>query len=190
MEFVNGETLATRLKRASLTEAEVQRLADDLLGALSAAHAIGVIHRDVKPANVFLRDSRALLGDFGIARWRTYGDSGNTIPGQLLGTVHYMAPEQLEGHTATERTDVYAAGLVLWEAGTGKRWSSEQAPEGADWNALPPPLRLALPRALAAAPCDFAGHWPSRWDANWICLPRKHGPTIWIMTRSECLSCR
>ena len=152
MKFVEGETLSSRLLRGPLPAADVRLLADDLLGALDAAHTHSVVHRDVKPANVFLRNGRALLGDFGIARWRARTDPTLTKPGQLIGTVRYMAPEQLEGVEATERTDVYAAALVLWEASTGERWPAYQAPEKADWTRLPPPMAIPLRRALALEP--------------------------------------
>ncbi len=154
MEFVEGETLAQRLLRGPLPAAEAQSLAQDLLGALGAAHAHGVVHRDVKPSNVFLRNGRALLGDFGISRWRAKADPALTTPGQMIGTLAYMAPEQLDGLPATERSDVYSAALVFWEAGTGERWPAYQQPDQADWSRLPEPLSGALRRALALAPED------------------------------------
>ncbi|HZN96944.1 MAG TPA: serine/threonine-protein kinase [Gemmatimonadales bacterium] len=158
MEFVDGETLAARLERGTLSGDEMQRLADDLLGALGAAHALGVVHRDVKSANVFLRNGRALLGDFGISRWRAPGEAGYTTPGQLIGTVRYMAPEQRQGEVATERTDVYCAALLLWEACIGKHWPVYQEPERADWSAVPLPFAPSLRRALALAPEERFAH--------------------------------
>ncbi len=152
MEFVEGETLAERLSGGPLPPAEAIRLAQDLLAALSAAHALGVVHRDVKPANVFLRDGRALLGDFGIARWREENAQAFTTPGQLIGTPRYMAPEQRDGLPATTRTDVYAAGLVIWEACTAVRWPFYQDPESADWGRLPPGLATPVRRSLELAP--------------------------------------
>src|SRR5262245_20393152 len=121
MEYIVGETLAQRLDRGPLSAAEAFQLSRDLLGALSAAHALGVVHRDVKPANLFLRAGRTLLGDFGIAWWREE-QREFTTPGQLVGTLLYMTPEQYDGKRSTPRTDVYAAGLVIWEAVTGSRW--------------------------------------------------------------------
>ncbi|HEV8150603.1 MAG TPA: serine/threonine-protein kinase, partial [Gemmatimonadales bacterium] len=152
MEFVEGETLADRLSRGALPPAEALRLAEDLLGALAAAHALGVVHRDVKPANIFLRNGRALLGDFGIARWREKDEPGYTTPGELIGTPRYMSPEQRDGLPATARTDVYAAGLVLWEACTGARWPFYQDPKSAEWSRLPPALAPAVRRALELEP--------------------------------------
>ena len=154
MEFVEGESLAERLKRGPLLPAEAVRLGHDLLGALEAAHALGVVHRDVKPANIFLREGRALLGDFGIARWQQSLDAGYTTPGQMIGTPSYMSPEQRDGVPVTKRTDVYAAGLVIWEACTGARWPAYQSPDAADWGRVPPVLVATVRRALALVPDD------------------------------------
>jgi hypothetical protein len=154
MEYVKGETLADRLKRGALPPREALDLARDLLAALSAAHAERVIHRDVKPANIFLRDGRALLGDFGIARWRKVSGPGLTKEGEQPGTPSYMAPEQHAYQVSTARTDVYSAGLVIYEACTGQRWPAYQAPEKADWHGVPPTLLPALRRALAIEPAE------------------------------------
>jgi len=175
MEFVEGESLADRLQRGPLPPAEAIRLSLDLLGALGAAHALGVVHRDVKPANIFLRKGQALLGDFGIARWRQEHDAGLTTPDQMIGTPRYMSPEQRDGVPVTMRTDVYAAGLVLWEACTGRRWPAYQAPETADWRRVPAALVPPLRRALALNPSE-------RWnDARELvgALPRSRGPRRW-----------
>jgi serine/threonine protein kinase len=151
MEFVEGESLADRLKRGALPPAEAIRLGHDLLGALEAAHGLGVVHRDIKPANIFLREGRALLGDFGVARWQRSEEAGNTTPGELIGTLRYMSPEQRDGVPASKRTDVYAAGLVIWEACTGERWDY-QSPDAAEWSPIPSSLVAPLRRALALAP--------------------------------------
>ena len=153
MEYVEGETLSQRLARGPLPQAEALRCAEDLLGALSAAHAIGIVHRDVKPANIFLRDRRALLGDFGVALWRELsGENPLTTPGELVGTLRYMAPEQRDGLPATPRTDVYAAGMVIWEACIGARWPLYQNPKDADWSKVPPALAAPVRRALELEP--------------------------------------
>ncbi len=154
MEFVEGETLASRLERGPLAPDDVVRLAGDLLAALGAAHAQHIVHRDVKPANIFLRQGRALLGDFGIARWRETNEPGLTTPGQLIGTLRYMSPEQQEGEPVTALTDVYAAALVLYEACTGQRWPAYQAPEQGEWRDVPPALATPMRRALALTPAD------------------------------------
>lgn len=192
MEFVEGETLAERLERGPLAPGDALHLARDLLGALSTAHASGVVHRDVKPANVFLRRGRALLGDFGIARWREEQGQRFTLPGELIGTPKYMAPEQRDGAPATARADVYAAGLVLYEASVGKRWPSDQEPEGGEWGRVPAPLVGPLRKALALEPGNrwenaaaFAAELErrpfSRRKLVWLAAPALGALLTWAM---------
>ena len=157
MEYVEGETLAERLTRGPLPPEAALALTRDLLAALNAAHGLGVVHRDIKPANIFLREGHALLGDFGIARWREAQGREFTTPGEVIGTPRYMSPEQRDGLPATTRTDVYAAGLAIWEASSGVRWPYYQDPEKADWTRVPPALAAPLRRALALEPA-------ARWD--------------------------
>jgi|GEM_PF-709128 hypothetical protein len=149
MDYVKGETLAARLERGVLSRDEAVKLGTDLLAALEAAHAHGIVHRDVKPANIFLVADRALLGDFGIAR--PLDESPLTAAGDRIGTPSYMAPEQLEGE-ATPRTDLYAVGMVLYEALTGRHWSVLTPRAEADWSGVPRQLALVLRRALAWSP--------------------------------------
>jgi hypothetical protein len=134
MELVDGETLYQRLRREPpLTPPEVAALASDLSRALAAAHRAGVVHRDLKPANIILRaNGRAVITDFGISRLAEMADFERlptspaadvnlTSEGELLGTPLYMAPEQLEGQSNVgPSADVYALGLILYEAATGK----------------------------------------------------------------------
>src|SRR5262249_38163216 len=133
------------------------QLAHDLLSALDAAHRLGIVHRDVKPANIFLVDGRAVLGDFGIAHSVTGTDTDLTETGQLVGTLAYMAPEQLAGEPVTPRTDLFAAGLVLFEAGAGRRWDRLRSPAADDWRGLTVTHQRAIRRALAPSPSD---RWP------------------------------
>lgn len=117
-ELMTGGTLADALEDGRrLTVPEVRALGADLAQALMDAHSRGVLHRDVKPANVFLKpDGGGKLGDFGVS-----GDlSGQTHASTMVGTLSYMAPEQDEGQT-TEASDIYALGAVLFEAWTGTR---------------------------------------------------------------------
>ena len=154
MEFLEGETVADRLARGPLSLREVRHLAEGLLDALAAAHRHGVIHRDVKPSNVFLVDGRAVLTDFGVAKSRTKPGEALTAPGQAVGTREYMPPEQAAGGDVTPRSDVYSAGMVLYEALTRREWPLVDAPERANWSGVPHELRPVLQRALAWAPGD------------------------------------
>lgn len=151
MEHAAGETLATRLERGPLDAASTRRLAADLLGALGAIHEAGIVHRDVKPSNIFLVGGRAVLGDFGIAV--PSGEDGTdrlTRGGEVVGTPRYLAPEQRRGESSAS-TDVYAAALVLYEACTGTGWR-DAAGAGPPWRSVPRGLRAPLKRALAPDP--------------------------------------
>jgi serine/threonine protein kinase len=144
MQYMTGETLRARLDRGVLPYEAVLRLGHDLLGALDSAHRAGIIHRDVKPANIFLEDGRAVLGDFGISKALDRTSDRATTAGPV-GTPDYMAPEQYAGE-ATTRSDLWAVGVVLWEAATGRRWNREDPTP--DWTLGAAPLRESLGRAL------------------------------------------
>jgi serine/threonine-protein kinase len=115
MELVEGEDLATRIRRdAPLPIAAATRIAADVALGLGVAHARGYVHRDVKPGNILLAaDGRAMVTDFGIAR--LLAEAEVTMPGTMLGSVHYLSPEQVRGGAATAASDVYGVGLVLYE---------------------------------------------------------------------------
>lgn len=120
MEFVDGESLRAYLKRAGkLSPERVVDVARQIAAGLGEAHARGVVHRDLKPENVILaRDGLVKLMDFGIAR----ALGGNTTtPQTVIGTPGYMAPEQSQGKSVDQRTDLYALGLILYECLTGRR---------------------------------------------------------------------
>jgi len=135
MELLEGETLAVRLRRGALPEKEALRVGAEIAEALGAAHGKGVVHRDVKPANVMLMRSGVKLLDFGLARLlRQAGSTGESTEastglgeGVLAGTLPYMAPEQLEGKEADARTDIWALGCVLFEMLAGSVRSREIA---------------------------------------------------------------
>ncbi len=120
MELIRGETLKQRIERGGpLPVEQVKRIGTALLSALAAAHEAGIVHRDVKPANLLLGDDGSVkLADFGVAATT---DSELTGTGEVLGTPAYMAPEQLRGLETDLRCDVYAAGATLYEAATGQR---------------------------------------------------------------------
>ena len=155
MELVPGETLKQRIAReGALAPAEVRRVAAALLDALAAAHEAGIVHRDVKPANILGATGVVALGDFGIAG---VADSELTATGERVGTPAYMAPEQLRGQPAGPRADLYAAGATLFEAATGERLHRE----GGEGPALGPRERVlaatgdgALADAIARALCE------------------------------------
>jgi serine/threonine-protein kinase len=119
MELVRGETLESLLLQGRLAPMSTLRIAEQIASALDYAHAEGVVHRDVKPANIMLDGSeRAVLTDFGIAR-AAEGTTQRTMTGTILGTPEYMAPEQAEGHSVTSAADEYAFACVLFEMLTG-----------------------------------------------------------------------
>jgi len=126
MEYVDGPTLSQRISRSSLPSHEVAAMTVDLAEALHTVHAARVVHRDIKPSNVLLRRSvlphqeyRAKLADFGIAH--LIDSTRMTAPGSLMGTVAYLSPELVRGADPATPADVYALGLVLLEALTGRR---------------------------------------------------------------------
>jgi tetratricopeptide (TPR) repeat protein len=135
MEYLEGETLADRLLRGPLPMAETLRHAAALADAVAVAHQHGIVHRDIKPGNIMLTASGVKLLDFGLAKLSPatgkaviagFGDEPTqsadiTGAHTILGTLRYMAPEQLEGRDADARTDIFALGVVLYEMATGKR---------------------------------------------------------------------
>lgn len=128
MQLVPGRTLKQAIQEDGPFDAErAERVLRDIAEALAFAHAHGVVHRDVKPENVFLDSStgRAMLSDFGIAHSKEF-DVRLTMTGAAIGTPAYMAPEQIDGGPANARSDLYSLGLVAWEMLTGVRpWADE-----------------------------------------------------------------
>ncbi|HEY4364507.1 MAG TPA: serine/threonine-protein kinase [Bryobacteraceae bacterium] len=120
MELVEGSSLEAMLRRGPLPLAQAVRIADDILGALSYAHGRGVIHRDVKPANILVTTGGLpKLMDFGIAR--AAGDNQLTQSGMAVGSPHYMSPEQVLSRPVDERSDVYSMGATFYEMLTRRR---------------------------------------------------------------------
>ncbi len=169
MELLEGETLAARLARGPLATADVLAFAIQIAAALDNAHRHGIVHRDLKPGNVMLTRSgaarqslpQAKLLDFGLAKLRSeaapIADAATEAPltaeGQILGTIPYMAPEQLEGKPIDARTDLFAFGAIVFEMVTGKRafnGSSQASLIGAILHTSPPPITQVMPGAPPA----------------------------------------
>jgi serine/threonine protein kinase len=133
MEYIEGETLATRLAKGPLPLDRVLKYAIEIADALGKAHRQGITHRDLKPGNIMLTKSGAKLLDFGLAKLRLQASpsvaisqvstaaGAVTAPGMILGTLQYMAPEQVEGKAVDARADIFSLGAVIHEMATGKK---------------------------------------------------------------------
>ena len=132
MECLEGETLAMRLEKGNLPLNQALQYAIQIADALDKAHRKGIVHRDLKPGNVMLTKGGVKLLDFGLAKTQPAGvvtgmsvaatmTSPLTAQGTILGTLHYMAPEQVEGKEADTRSDIFSFGVILYEMTTGKR---------------------------------------------------------------------
>ena len=179
MQYLEGETLADRLMRGAFPLEQALELARQMTSALAAAHGHGIVHRDLKPSNVMLTKSGVKLLDFGLAKCEEKAGSvapteakALTQEGALLGTIPYMAPEQLEGKEADARSDIYAFGAVLYEMVTGRRAYDEEHRRVLS----PPLLESVVSRALAKSPGE---RWQSVRDIEiLLSLPRTPMPTL------------
>jgi serine/threonine-protein kinase len=127
MEFVDGEPLSRMIGRGPLAESEVCRIGRGVAEALAEAHEQGIVHRDIKPDNIIVNGLRVKVLDFGIAKRVGAESIANDAPtsfvtqqGMIIGTVHYMSPEQALGKPLDARTDLFSLGIVLYEAATGR----------------------------------------------------------------------
>jgi serine/threonine protein kinase len=120
LEYVEGQTLEQRLRAGGpLQPAEAVRIFDQALRAVEHAHSVGVVHRDLKPANIFLtRDARVKLMDFGVAKLMDQPE--HALQRAMVGTLLYISPEQINGHSTDFRSDIYTLGVTLFEAVTGR----------------------------------------------------------------------
>jgi serine/threonine protein kinase len=205
MEFLQGETLAERLRKGALPLPEVLKIAIAIAGALTAAHRQGTVHRDLKPGTIMLTQAGAKLMDFGLAKATSpsLGVSGSSPPllsaartmtkaspisplttaGAVIGTIQYMAPEQLEGKEADARSDLFALGAVLYEMVTGNRpfagrsqisvasaiLEKEPEPITATHPLTPPVFEQVVATCLAKNPDDrFQTAHDLRLQLNWI----------------------
>ncbi len=161
MEYLEGETLAQRLQKGALPLEQVLQYAIEISDALDKAHRKGVTHRDLKPGNLMLTKSGTKLLDFGLAKLKQEAAPANvslsdlptandplTAQGALVGTLQYMAPEQLEGKGVDARTDIFAFGTVVYEMATGKRafeGKSQASLIAAILEREPPPMSTLQP---------------------------------------------
>ena len=161
MEFLGGETLAARIKKGPIPIEQLLRSGTEVAEALDAAHHRGVIHRDLKPANIMLTRAGAKLLDFGLATLKAGPSSEGgrpedrhlTATGMVVGTLHYMAPEQIEGKEADARTDIFALGAVLYEMASGQppfTGKTTSAVMTAILGTEPPPIGTLRPEAPPA----------------------------------------
>src|SRR5438270_7152357 len=174
MEFLEGETLAERLRKGPMALPQLLKAAGEIASALERAHRSGIVHRDLKPGNIMLTKSGAKLLDFGLAKPAVMGAAAGQAPlmsaavtmsspdpqlspltsaGVLMGTMQYMSPEQLQGHEADARSDIFAFGAVLYEMAAGKRafeGKSQISVASAILEKDPEPLSAAQPMSPAA----------------------------------------
>jgi Tol biopolymer transport system component len=183
MELIEGETLAARLSYGALPLDRALAYAGEIASALDRAHRAGIVHRDIKPANVMVTKSGIKLLDFGLAKLKAIGGpismSGiegqrstaiDTAHGTLLGTVPYMAPEQVEGKEADARADIWALGAVLYEMVTGVRPFEGESPAsviGAILKDVPAPVSSRQPVAPRALDDVVAGCLAKDPDERW-----------------------
>jgi len=186
MEHLVGETLEARLAKGALPLEQTLEYAIQIADALDKAHRQGVVHRDLKPGNIMLVKSGAKLLDFGLAKLQAAETPTNlsalpteqanlTAEGTILGTLQYMAPEQLEGKEADPRTDIFAFGAVVYEMATGKKafegqshasliaatLERETPPVSSGLPASPPSLDRIVKTCLEKDPAD---RWQSSRD--------------------------
>ncbi len=203
MEYLEGETLAQRLVKGALPLEQVLQYAIEIADALDKAHRKGVTHRDLKPGNIMITKSGTKLLDFGLAKLKQEASPANvslselptakdplTAQGAIVGTLQYMAPEQLEGKEVDARTDIFAFGVVVYEMATRKRafegksqasvisaiMSSDPVPMMSLQPMTPPALDRVVKRCLAKEPDE---RWQSANDlANelkWVAEGGSHG---------------
>jgi len=187
MEYLEGETLAARLAKGRMLLDQVLKHAIEIADALDAAHRHGIVHRDLKPANVMITKAGVKLLDFGLAKASAPAAApaglsmlpttppNLTAQGTILGTLQYMAPEQLEGTDADARTDIFAFGAVVYEMATGKKafegksqaslvaaiLEHDPPPIAASQPVPPPALERVIRKCLAKDPDD---RWQSARD--------------------------
>ena len=197
MEYLEGETLAQRLEKGPLSPSEVLRIGIEVADALEKAHRTGLVHRDLKPANIMLTRAGAKVLDFGLAKESTSAKAAVsatamtlmtqskplTEEGTIVGTFQYMAPEQLEGREADQRSDIFAFGCVLYQMATAKApfggktqasiiasiLASDPPPPSAVVPMSPPALDYIIRTCLAKDPDDrFQSAHDVKLQLEWV----------------------
>jgi Tol biopolymer transport system component len=195
MEYLEGETLEQRLKKGALPLAQALQTGIQIADALAAAHRAGIVHRDLKPGNIMLAKSGAKLLDFGLAKTDPAAVAGSpsmlpttppglTQQGSILGTVQYMAPEQLEGEAADPRTDIFAFGAVFHEMVTGRlafEGKSQASLIGAILKDDPRPLSTLQPLAPPLLERIVAKSLAKNPDARWQSASDLRDEMQWAM---------
>jgi serine/threonine-protein kinase len=170
-KFIDGKTLDEKLEDGALSVADTTRWAQDVGAGLTALHDAGIVHRDLKPGNIIVESGgTALLTDFGLAKGRAY--TVLTKPGQVMGTLDYLAPELIKGSPATPATDIYALGCTIYEciAGQPPFADKEGIQVGLAHVAEPPPdlseFRDDLPPGFAEAVLSALAKEPEQRPAS------------------------
>ena len=195
-ELLEGGTLRQRMREADLAPSRAVEYAIQITDGLAAAHARGIVHRDLKPENIFItRDGHVKILDFGLAKLRQHEPVSQmstqmtptveTEVGAIVGTLGYMAPEQLHGKAADQRSDIFALGAVIYEMLTGRRAFAGESkanimaailrddpPSFSEFDRpVPPPLEQLVRRCLEKLRHVAAG----RGNGNAVLLPRRRG---------------
>lgn len=199
MELLDGQTLADRLEAGPLPVDDVLRYGAHIADALDAAHRAAIVHRDLKPANIMLTKSGAKLLDFGLAK-PVSADTGAdqatlqkpiTTQGMVVGTIPYMAPEQLAGEDAGARTDIFALGAVLYEMTTGQRpfqGKTTASLMAAITGGEPPSIRSLQPTVSPTLEHLIAGCLAKSPDDRWQSAADIARELRWIRTGESALA--
>ena len=199
MEYLDGETLAQRLDTGALPLDQALQIAIQIADALDKAHRQGIVHRDLKPGNIMLTKAGAKLLDFGLAKLKPIGgevgvtglptqSAGLTGEGSILGTLQYMAPEQLEGEEADSRTDIFAFGAVVYEMVTGKKTfagKSQASLIAAILERDPAAMSAAQPLTPSALDRIIRKCLAKDPDARWHSTHDLHDELRWITDRDS-----
>ena len=202
MEYIEGETLTERLKKGALNLAEALEYGIQIADGLDTGHRAGIVHRDLKPSNVMLTQSGVKLLDYGLAKLVEQDDVVETSDAptrqkdltqaeSIIGTLQYMAPEQLEGKAADHRADIWAFGAVLYEMITGNKafeGESQASLIGAILKDDPPPMSKAVPISPAALDRVVGTCLAKERDERWQSVGDVGRQLQWVVERDSHLA--